>query len=88
MQLCEKCRHVDGRPSVVRCRIVKIVEREHQHDRIDPAIVVAAMTAAGFELDGQSDLLRNAEDDYEKVVFDPGLRGKTDRFVMRFRKPE
>lgn len=56
--------------------------------RIDPAIVVAAMTAAGFELDGQSDLLRNAEDDYEKVVFDPELRGKTDRFVMRFRKPE
>jgi len=56
--------------------------------RIDPAIVVTAMTAAGFELDGQSDLLRNAEDDYEKVVFDPDLRGKTDRFVMRFRKPE
>ena len=45
------------------------------------------MTAAGFEQDGQSDLLRNAEDDYEKVVFDADLRGKTDRFVMRFRKP-
>jgi len=56
--------------------------------RIDPAIVVAAMTDAGFELDGQSDLLRNPEDDYEKVVFDPELRGKTDRFLMRFRKPE
>ena len=56
--------------------------------RIDPAIVVAAMAAAGFELDGQSDLLRNPNDDYEKVVFDPELRGKTDRFVMRFRKPE
>jgi predicted methyltransferase len=56
--------------------------------RIDPAIVVAAMTAAGFELGGQSDMLRNPEDDYEKIVFDPELRGKTDRFVMRFRKPE
>ena len=56
--------------------------------RIDPAIVVAAMTNAGFELDGQSDMLRNPQDDYEKVVFDPELRGKTDRFVMRFRKPE
>ena len=56
--------------------------------RIDPAIVVASMTAAGFELDGQSDLLRNPDDDYDKVVFDPELRGKTDRFVMRFRKPE
>ncbi len=56
--------------------------------RIDPAIVVEAMTAAGFELDGQSDLLRNPNDDYEKVVFDPDIRGKSDRFLMRFRKPE
>lgn len=56
--------------------------------RIDPAIVVAAMTEAGFDLDGQSDMLRNPEDDYEKTVFDPEIRGKSDRFVMRFRKPE
>ena len=56
--------------------------------RIDPAIVVALMTEAGFELDGQSDMLRNPNDDYEKVVFAPEIRGKTDRFVMRFRKPE
>jgi predicted methyltransferase len=46
------------------------------------------MTEAGFVLDGQSDILRNPDDDYEKTVFDPELRGKTDRFVMRFRKPE
>ena len=46
------------------------------------------MTAARFELDGQSELLRIPDDDYEKVVFYPELRGKTDRFVMRFRKPE
>lgn len=56
--------------------------------RIDAAIVIDAMTAAGFVLDGQIDILRNPDDDYEKVVFDPELRGKTDRFVMRFRKPE
>ncbi len=56
--------------------------------RIDPAIVIATMTEAGFVLDGQSDILRNPDDDYEKTVFDPELRGKTDRFVMRFRKPE
>lgn len=56
--------------------------------RIDPAIVVAVMTEAGFELDGQSDILRNPSDDYEKAVFDAEVRGKTDRFVMRFRKPE
>jgi len=56
--------------------------------RIDPAIVVAAMTAGGFKLDGQSDILRNPDDDYEKTVFDPELRGKTDRFVLRFVKAD
>jgi predicted methyltransferase len=55
--------------------------------RIDPGIVIDVMTAAGFELDGRSDLLRNPADDYEKVVFDPEVQGKTDRFVLRFRKP-
>jgi predicted methyltransferase len=55
--------------------------------RIDPAIVIEAMTAAGFKLDGRSDLLRNPADDYGKVVFDPEVQGKTDRFILRFRKP-
>lgn len=56
--------------------------------RIDPAIVVAGMEAAGFVLEEQSDILRNPDDDYSKTVFDPELRGKTDRFVMRFRVAE
>jgi len=56
--------------------------------RIDPAIVVARMTAAGFVLDARSDLLRNPDDDYEKVVFDPAVRGRTDRFAMRFHKAD
>ena len=56
--------------------------------RIDAAIVIGAMTAAGFVLDGQSDLLRNPDDDYDTIVFDPALRGKTDRFLMRFVKAE
>lgn len=56
--------------------------------RIDAAIVIESMAAAGFVLDGQSDILRNAEDDYEKSVFDPEIRGKTDRFIMRFVKAE
>jgi predicted methyltransferase len=54
--------------------------------RIDPAIVIERMTAAGFTLDGESDLLRNPDDDYDRIVFDPELRGKTDRFIMRFIK--
>ena len=55
--------------------------------RIDVNIVIRELEAAGFVLDGRSDFLRNADDDYEKTVFDPETRGKTDRFVLRFRKP-
>jgi predicted methyltransferase len=46
------------------------------------------MEAAGFILDGQSDILRNPEDDLTKIVFTPELRGKTDRFIMRFKSPD
>ena len=56
--------------------------------RIDSAIVVADLEAGGFVLDGESDVLRNAADDLGKSVFDPAVRGKTDRFVLRFVKPE
>lgn len=61
-----------------------IVDKLH---RIDPATVKADFERAGFVLDGQSDMLRNPEDDHTKLVFDPSIRGKTDRFVFRFRKP-
>ena len=55
--------------------------------RIDRDIVVAELEAAGFVLDGESDVLRNPDDDHSKGVFDPEIRGKTDRFVLRFSKP-
>lgn len=55
--------------------------------RIDPAIVIADMEAAGFVLDGKSELLRNMEDDYSINMADPAVRGRTDRFVFRFIKP-
>ena len=55
--------------------------------RIDSAIVIADLEAAGFVLDGESDVLRSGADDYSVNVFDPAVRGKTDRFVLRFRKP-
>jgi len=40
---------------------------------------------AGFVLDAEADFLRNANDDYSKMVFEPSVRGKTDRFVFRFK---
>jgi predicted methyltransferase len=61
-----------------------LVDKLH---RIDPAVVKADFAAAGFVLEGQSDLLRNPADDHSKLVFDPSIRGNTDRFVYRFRKP-
>jgi predicted methyltransferase len=55
--------------------------------RIDPAVVRAEVEAAGFVFDGQSDVLANPADPRTAVVFDPSIRGKTDRFAYRFRKP-
>lgn len=55
--------------------------------RIDPAVIRADFERAGFVLDGESDLLRNPADDHKALVFDPAIRGKTDRVVYRFRKP-
>jgi predicted methyltransferase len=55
--------------------------------RIDPAIVQRDFEAAGFVLEAQSDALRNSADDFSKNVFDPAVRGRTDRFIMRFRRP-
>ncbi len=55
--------------------------------RIDPAIVIADLEAAGFVLEEKSDTLRNLSDDYSKHMADPAVRGKTDRFVLRFVKP-
>ena len=59
-------------------------ERLH---RIDPAVVRRQVEAVGFEYVGASDVLRNPADDHRLPVFDPRIRGRTDQFVMRFRKP-
>ncbi|MBL8547584.1 MAG: class I SAM-dependent methyltransferase [Hyphomonadaceae bacterium] len=56
--------------------------------RIDPAVLRSEVEAAGFVFDGESDVLRNAADPHTASVFDPAIRGQTDQFMMRFRKPE
>lgn len=56
--------------------------------RIDPDIVTAELQAAGFVLEAKSDVLRNMDDDHSVNMGAPEVRGKTDRFVFRFRKPE
>lgn len=54
--------------------------------RIDPAIVKPMITAAGFVLEEESKLLANSADDYAKGVFDAAVQGKTDQFLLRYRK--
>jgi len=56
--------------------------------RIDPAIVKKQVTDAGFVFEGESDVLRNPADDHKKVVFDKAIRGHTDQFIYKFRKPK
>lgn len=55
--------------------------------RIDPERVKADMIAVGFVLEAESAVLRRSEDDRTKLVFDPSVRGKTDRFMLKFRRP-
>jgi predicted methyltransferase len=56
--------------------------------RIDPAAARAEIESAGFVFDGELPLLRNPADPHTASVFDPSIRGKTDQFVYRFRKPK
>lgn len=55
--------------------------------RIDPNTIKSDFESAGFVLAGSSDLLRNKADDHSLKVFDPKVRGMTDRVVLKFRKP-
>ncbi len=55
--------------------------------RIDPAVVKAEVTAAGFVFDGEDKTLANPADPHTANVFDPSIRGHTDQFIYRFRKP-
>ena len=55
--------------------------------RIDPEVVKKDMAAAGFKFDGSSDALRNKDDPLTAKVFDASIRGHTDQFIYRFRKP-
>ncbi|MHA6684766.1 class I SAM-dependent methyltransferase [Mesorhizobium sp. A556] len=55
--------------------------------RIDPAFVRAEVEAAGFVMDAESTVLANKDDPHSIKVFDPSIKGKTDRYAYRFVKP-
>ena len=56
--------------------------------RIEEARVKEDVLAAGFKFDGESNILANPADDHSKFVFFPAIRGKTDQFLLRFKKPK
>lgn len=64
-----------------------ITGTEGRH-RIDIARVKEDVLAAGFKLDSESSILANPADDHTKFVFHPSIRGKTDQFLLRFKKPK
>jgi predicted methyltransferase len=55
--------------------------------RIDPASVREEVEAAGFVLDAESTVFTNKSDPHSVKVFDPSIKGETDRFAYRFKKP-
>jgi predicted methyltransferase len=55
--------------------------------RIEAAAAIKEVEAAGFKLDGQSNVRVVRIGQHDKAVFDPSIRGKTDKFALRFRKP-
>ena len=61
-----------------------VIESLH---RIEESVIVDEVASAGFELAASGDFLSNADDDHSLMVFDPNIRGRTDRFVLRFEKP-
>jgi predicted methyltransferase len=60
-------------------------QRLHRMTKED---AIALAKAAGFAVEAESDLLANPQDDHTKGPFDPALRGKTDQFVLKLRKPK
>ncbi len=56
--------------------------------RLDKTVIYDSAAAAGLVVEAESDLLGQPDDDHTLSVFDPRVLGKTDRFLLRLRKPQ
>jgi predicted methyltransferase len=56
--------------------------------RIEASTVRREVEAAGFKFDSESSILANPADPRTANVFDPTIRGKTDQFILKFRRPK
>ena len=68
-------------------RVVFVSSDAQSLHRIEPASARAEVEAAGFVLDAESTMLANKDDRHSIKVFDPSIKGETDRFAYRFVKP-
>ncbi|MEP6938345.1 MAG: methyltransferase [Rudaea sp.] len=55
--------------------------------RIEPSVVRGEVEAAGFKLVDESAILANPSDPHTADPFDPSIRGHTDQFIFKFRRP-
>ncbi|WP_277979001.1 hypothetical protein [Sphingomonas phyllosphaerae] len=55
--------------------------------RIEPVAVRVEVEAAGFVLEAETSLLANRDDLLLLKVFDPAIKGHTDRFAYWFVRP-
>jgi predicted methyltransferase len=55
--------------------------------RIEKSLAIESAKSAGFVVEGDANILANAADDHTQGVFAEGIRGKTDRFLLKFVKP-
>jgi predicted methyltransferase len=55
--------------------------------RIEPSTVRREVEAAGFTFEGDSNILANPADPHAAGVFDPSIQGRTDQFILKFRRP-
>ena len=55
--------------------------------RLDPVLVIKELLDTGFEFVDYSDMHFHPEEDLSQEVGTPGVRGATDRFTLKFRKP-
>ncbi|RIV86766.1 class I SAM-dependent methyltransferase [Aurantiacibacter zhengii] len=60
----------------------------NEEHRMDRQLALDALTGAGFTLEEESDLYSNPDDPRTANVFDDSIRGQTDQFAWRLRKPE
>ena len=55
--------------------------------RIEKALVIREVTAAGFKLEAEGTFLRRPTDDHTLPIFDKAVQGHTDQYALRFVKP-